>query len=202
MFNCTFSTQILPWDQIVGRQLSVNALAGIRESTIFTYHIFATNESLIQNAAMKGKVKLRIWVAALMASVLVACFLFVDRPGRRTFQAYAALRGQEPFGPINPPSPDPPDIVVLYRTGHGGVTCFDVFYSKELHEALSSKDGKSVAVAYDTFSDFGKVRRYNVHSVDGIVLANGYRVLRPDFAGTAGISGTPGSNTGSRDACW
>jgi hypothetical protein len=151
---------------------------------------------------VKGKVKLGIWIAALMVSMVVAYISFVDRPGRRTFQAYVAVSGQEPFGPINPPSPDPPDTVVLYRTGHGGVTCFEVFHSKELHEALSPKDGKSVTVVYDTFSDFGKVHGYNVHSVGGIVLANGYRVLRPDFAATAGIAGTPGSDTGSKDACW
>jgi hypothetical protein len=151
---------------------------------------------------MKRKVKVTILSAALMAAVFIGCISLVNRKGRRAFQAYVALSGQEPFGPINPPFPDPPDTVVLYRTGLGGVTCFDVFHSQELHKVLSSKDGKRVTVVYDTFSDFGKVRGYNVHSVDGIVLANGDRVLRPDFAVSGGIAGTPGSNISSKDACW
>jgi hypothetical protein len=180
----------------------VSALIGIYGPTTGSYHTVAPNGALTQNAGMKRKVKLRILIATLMASAFIGYISFVDRPGNRTFQAYVALSGQEPFGPINPPSPDSPDTVVLYRTGHGGVICFDLFHSPELHKDLLSKDGKRVTVIYDTFSDFGKVRGYNIHSIDAIVLANGYRVLRPDFASSAGIAGTPGSDTGSKDACW
>ncbi len=161
-----------------------------------------TNGALTQNAGMKLKAKLRMLIAGLMASVFIGYISFVDRQSRRTCQAYVALTGQEPFGPINPPLPDPPDTVVLYRTGHGGVICFDLFHSPELHKDLLSEDGKRVTVVYDTFSDFGKVRGYNVHSIDGIVLANGYHVLRPDFAASAGSAGAPGSDTASKDACW
>jgi hypothetical protein len=155
-----------------------------------------------QNSSMSRKTALWIFAAVLIACLFVACFYFVDKPGRRTYQAYVALHGQEPFGPFAGAWSDSPDAVVLYRSGHGGVICYDSFSSKELHNALLPKDGKHVTVVYDTFSDFGHVRAYNVHSIDGIVLANGYHVLRPDFAGSAGVAGRPGSDTGSRDACW
>ena len=69
---------------------------------------------------------------------------------------------------------------------------------ENFHDRLLSKNGPIVTVEYDTFSDFGKVRGYNVGSVDGIRLANGYHVLRPDFAASAGIVG----NSTSNDDCW
>jgi hypothetical protein len=125
-------------------------------------------------------------------------FLFVDRAGRRTYQAYVALDGKEPWGPLNPPAADSRDTVIVYRSVRNGVICFDAFHSNELHDALSPMNGQPVTVEYDTFSDFGKVRGYNVHSIDGIVLANGYHVLRPEFAGISGVVG----NTNSNQTCW
>jgi len=139
-------------------------------------------------------------IAGIVIVVLVACAfvgysLFIDRVVRRTYQARVALDGKEPFGPIHPSDPD---SVILYRKGRNGVTCFDAFSSKELHERLSHQNGQLVTVEYDTFNDFGKVRGYNVHSIDGIILANGYHVFRPDFAGAAGVAG----NSNSTNDCW
>lgn len=57
-----------------------------------------------------------------------------------------------------------------------------------------------MTVVYDTLSNFGKVTGYNVHSVDGIVLENGLRVLKPEFAGAGGVAGR-GPVTASGDAC-
>jgi hypothetical protein len=167
------------------------------------YRPFTPDDPFAQNAGVNRTVKLRIlFIAILIALVFIGYLSLVDRPGRRTYEAYVALHGQEPFGPINRPTPDPPGTVVLYRFGRGGVTCFDVFHSEELREVLSSKDGKRATMEYDTFTHFGKVRAYNVHSVDGIVLANGSHVLHADFAAIAGVAGPAGSDTGSKDACW
>lgn len=94
------------------------------------------------------------------------------------------------------------DTVTLYRTGRGGVVCFDAFHSPELRKALQAKDGKRVTVEYDTFTDFGKVTGYNVHSVDGIVLADWKHVLRPEFAASAGVEMAGPVGTASGDDCW
>ena len=137
----------------------------------------------------------------LILTVLISCFLVAcDRVSRKTYQANVALNGKGPLGIADPPW-DGPDAVVLYRTGRNGVICFDAFHSKELHDRLSAKNGQSVTVEYDTFSDFGRVRGYNVHSVDGMVLANGYHVLREDFAATAGAARTGAGSIG-KDDCW
>jgi hypothetical protein len=136
-----------------------------------------------------------IVIVVLVGCTFIGYLLFIDRDVRRTYQARVALDGKEPFGPIYPSDPD---SVILYRKGRNGVTCFDAFRSKELHDRLSPKNRQLVTVEYDTFNDFGKVRGYNVHSIDGLILANGYHVLRPDFAASAGVAG----NSNSTNDCW
>ena len=136
-----------------------------------------------------------IVIVVLVACALVGYSLFIDRVVRRTYQARVALDGKEPFGAIHPSDPD---RVILYRKGWNGVTCFDVFSSKELPERLSPQNGHLVTVEYDTFNNFGNVRAYNVHSIDGLILANGDHVIRPDFAASAGVAG----NSKSTNDCW
>jgi hypothetical protein len=125
---------------------------------------------------------------------------FVDRASTKGYRMYVALDGKGPVGLTGPPF-DGPDAVVVYRNVRNGVVCFDAFNSKELHDLLSSKNGESVMVEYDTFSDFGKVRGYNVHSIDGKILANGYHMVKPEYAGSSGVA-SAGAGTASREDCW
>jgi hypothetical protein len=125
---------------------------------------------------------------------------FVDRAATKSYRMYVALDGKGPLGLTGPPW-DGPDAVVLYRNGRNDVVCFDAFRSKEVHDSLLRKNGQSVTVEYDTFSDFGKVRGYNVHSVDGKILANGNHVLKPEYAGSSGVA-KAGVGTASEDDCW
>ena len=142
---------------------------------------------------------------AIIFGVVIVCLVlgymrFINRPGRKTYQAYIAMNGQGPMAITHAPW-DGADAVVLYRTGRNGVICYDGFHSKDLHDRLLAKSGQPVTVEYDTFSDFGKVRGYNVHAVDGIVLANGYHVLREDYAATAGIA-IEGQGSAGESDCW
>jgi len=146
-----------------------------------------------------GMDQIRNW--RLILIVLVACLIVgCDRISRKTYQANVALNGKGPLGIADPPW-DGPDAVVLYRTGRRGVICYDAFHSKDLRDRLSGKNGQPVTVEYDTFSTFGKMTGYNVHSVDGMILANGQHVLREDFAATAGVART-GSGSAGPDDCW
>jgi len=142
------------------------------------------------------------WIISF--SVVFASFLvnraFVDRLVTKSYQANVALDGKGPLGLTDPPW-DVPDTVVLYRNGRNGVVCYDAFHSKELHDFLLSRNGQSVTVEYATFTDFGKVRGYNVHSVDGKILANGDHVLKPEFGGSGGVA-SGSSGTASGDDCW
>jgi hypothetical protein len=149
---------------------------------------------------MNRKFGWQIKVAVLIGCGFISYMLMINRTGRRTYREYVALDRKGPSGLTDPPW-DGPDAVVLYRNGHNGVVCFNAFHSKDLHDRLSARNGQLVTVEYDTFSDFGKVRGYNVHSVDGMVLANGYHVLRDDFAASAGVAGT-GAGSAGEDDCW
>jgi hypothetical protein len=123
----------------------------------------------------------------------IGCWLAIDRHATRTYQVYVALNGKGPLGIAGPPW-NGPDGVVLYRTGRNGVICYDAFHSKELHDRLSAKNGQPVTAEYDTYSDFGRVSGYNVHSVDGMRL-------REDFASTAGVA-RKGAGSAGADDCW
>jgi hypothetical protein len=148
---------------------------------------------------------------AVVSAVLTCCVLmligcgfigyklFVDRLATRSYQEDVALDGKGPQGLLD--HWEGPDAVVLYRSGRNGVVCYDAFHSKELHDFLLSKNGRSVTVQYDTFSDFGKVRGYNVRSVDGMMLANGTHVFKPEFGSSSGVFRN-GPGTAGGDNCW
>ncbi|MGC1965631.1 MAG: hypothetical protein WA673_04175 [Candidatus Acidiferrales bacterium] len=150
---------------------------------------------------MSKKLKAGILIVILIVLAVSFLRLFVDRPAGRTYQETVALNAQDPT-PSGVPSPeDSSNTVSVYRTGRAGAICYDTFHSQELRKALSSKNGQRVSVEFDTFNDFGKVRDYNVHSIDGIVMANGDHLLRPEYAGISGIEST-GEGAASGGSCW
>jgi hypothetical protein len=142
-----------------------------------------------------------VLVAALVVGFVFFSYkVFIDRIDTKTYLAYIALDGKGPSGLTGPPW-DGPDVVVIYRGGSSGVVCYDAFTSKELHDRLSSKNAQQVVVEYDTFRDFGKVRGYNVRSVDGIRLTTGYHIFKPEYAGSSGVMSS-GLGRASGDDCW
>jgi hypothetical protein len=159
-------------------------------------HFFTAIDSLQHNIALKRAKNWRLILTLIIAFLVVGC----DRVDRKTHQANVALNGNAPLGIAGRPW-DGPDGVVLYRTGRGGAICYDAFRSKDLHDHLLAKNGQPVTVEYDTFSDFGKMSGYNVHSVGGMILASGYHVLREDFAATAGVARS-GPGSAGNDDCW
>lgn len=147
---------------------------------------------------MNRSAKSLVVIAVLIVSFVIAFWLLVDRHTIRTYQAHVALDRYGEPSLMDPPW-EGPDLVVLYRTGRYGVVCYDALRSKELHDQLSGKNGQLVTVEYETFSDFGKVRGYRLHSVDGTVQANG------GIAGAAGIIApkrADGSISGGESDCW
>ena len=138
-------------------------------------------------------------IAFSLAALLVVPYLLLNRPTLKTYQCSVALDGKEPFGAIYP---EGSNSVVLYRRGRHGVTCFDAFHSKKLHERLSPKDGQVITVEYDTFYQFGKVKGYNIHSVDGFILANGAQVSEPEFTSWGGVAATGNQTEANGDDCW
>ena len=77
------------------------------------------------------------------------------------------------------------------------MVCFDAFKSKELNGRLLRKMDSRALSNTTPPATFRKVRGYHLHSIDGMVLANGYHVLMPEVAASAGVLG----DNSSTDDC-
>jgi hypothetical protein len=123
------------------------------------------------------------WKMPLLISVAyLACAfgtdrLFTNKVKVHTFQMGIALDGKAPWGEVGPEWQDGTPPLVLYRQVNGGY-CYTAFRSKELSDRLAQKRSGTVTVEYNVFSDFGRTRSYNVRSVDGVLLADGQRVVK------------------------
>jgi hypothetical protein len=146
------------------------------------------------------------WRVPLILSIaFVTCAfatdrLFTNKLTVRTYPMYVAINGHAPWGEVGPEWSDNSLPVVLYRRV-GDNYCYDAFQSEELRQRLSTKDGRSVNVEYNIFSDFGKERSYNVRSVDGLLLNDGQHTVR-DFERFGGqILGSTGTSARAVDNC-
>lgn len=113
---------------------------------------------------------------------LVLCSFVIDRSFTnkvtvRTNQMYVAVDGHAPWGDVGPEWSDDSAPIVLYRRV-GNDYCYDAFKSEELRRRLLPRNGQTVTVEYNLFSDFGKEHSYNVRSVDGLLLSEGQHKVR------------------------
>jgi hypothetical protein len=137
---------------------------------------------------------------AFVTSAFATDRLFTHKTSIRSYQMYVAVNGHVPWGDVGPQWSGGSLPVVLYRSVGDGY-CYDAFQSEELRQRLSSKDGRTVEVEYNIFSDFGKERSYNVRSVDRLLLNDGQRTVR-DFERFGGqILGNTGTSAHSLDSC-
>lgn len=126
--------------------------------------------------------------------------LFTNKTSIRAYQMNVAINGHVPWGEMGPEWSGNSLPIVLYRRV-GDSYCYDAFQSEELRQRLSSKDGRTVEVEYNFFSDFGKERSYNVRSVDGLLLNEGQRTVR-DFERFGGqILGSTSNSANALDSC-
>jgi hypothetical protein len=116
---------------------------------------------------------------AFATSAFATDRLFTNKTSIRSYQMNVAISGHAPWGDVGSELSGNSLPIVLYRRV-GDSYCYDAFQSEELRQRLAPKDGHTITVEYNIFSDFGKERGYNVRSVDGLLLANGQHTVR-DF---------------------
>jgi hypothetical protein len=108
---------------------------------------------------------------AFVGACVTADHLLLDVHTVRTYQMQFRLDGREERAPgLRLPQ----GRVSIYRSVGDGY-CWDALESQELHDHLASKPDNTVTVEYEIISDFGRVRGYNVLSVDGINVKGGNR---------------------------
>jgi hypothetical protein len=146
--------------------------------------------------ALRGSSRWQVPVIVSLGFVTMAFAtdrLFTNKVAVRTYDMYVAIDGRVPWGDLGRASSSSPPIVLYRRVDES--YCYDAFRSNELRQRLGPKNGSTVRVEYNIFSDFGKERSYNVRSVDGLLLADGQRTVR-DFERFGGqILGTAGLST-------
>lgn len=137
---------------------------------------------------------------AFATSAFATDRLFTNKVSIHSYQMNVSINGHAPWGDVGPEWSGNSLPIVLYRRLGDGY-CYDAFQSEELRQRLSPKDGRTVVVEYNVFSDFGKERSYNVRSVDGLLLNEGQRTVR-DFERFGGqILGSTSTSANGVDNC-
>lgn len=137
------------------------------------------NDGAIKTQVGPRKVLLNLSVFILLVIVagLVVSKAFMNRVSVRAYQMNIAPDGKAPWGEVGPEWDNGPAPVVLYRKV-GDSYCYTALRSPELHDRAIEKSLKSVNVEYNVFSNFGRVNRYTLRTVDGESFAIGDRVIR------------------------
>jgi hypothetical protein len=127
----------------------------------------------------RWRLPLALSIAFVGASV-TADHLVLNVHTVRTYQMQFSLHGREEWAPgLRLPQ----GHVLIYRSVGDGY-CYDELESQELHDHLASKPHNTVTVEYEIISDFGRVRGYNVLTVDGINVKGGNRGGGSGFKGS------------------
>jgi hypothetical protein len=127
---------------------------------------------------VRNRVLLLLAACSLLAVAgLVTSRVFVNRLSVRTFRMTVAPDGQAPWGVVGPEWENGPAPVVLYRKVNNSY-CYTALRSPELRERALNESLRSVPVEYNVFSNFGRVGRYTLRTVDGQPFAIGNKVIR------------------------
>jgi hypothetical protein len=135
-----------------------------------------------------------------MALVLVGYIVirnFTDLVSVTKVEMTWTAGSQVPWGEVGPPIVDGEPIVVLYRRVGDGF-CFHAVYSNVVKEHLESQKSNPVIVELNLFSDFGRVSRSTIRSIEGLEINRGKLVIIPladDESGFVEINGSSGK-------CW
>ncbi|MDE3061567.1 MAG: hypothetical protein KGJ51_00750 [Acidobacteriota bacterium] len=142
---------------------------------------------------------------ALSLGFVCASFLadrvFTNKIIIRSYQVNVSLDGSAPWGTVGPEWDDAIKPTVLYRRVKDGY-CYIAFKSEELRDRLAHEHRTTVSMQINIMKDFGNERGYNVRSVDGVLLADGPKVVKDveRFGGHILDQGIIA--TSSTDTCW
>ena len=204
------------WQPSLAAALSIGPLISLVASMQYVPGMWASSRSwsaslitaliaagVLVVAALRGFTKWQLPVVlslAFVTSAFATDRLFTNKTSIHSYQMYVAVDGHAPWGDVGPDWSGGSLPVVLYRRV-GDSYCYDAFKSEELRQRLASRDGRTVEVEYNIFSDFGKERSYNVRSVDGILLNEAQRTVR-DFERFGGqILGNTATSAHGLDSC-
>jgi hypothetical protein len=138
--------------------------------------------------SFRGKETRKI-LPAVISFVVVLCFFAVDRlfTNKIAVHAYSmswSANGVVPWGDAEADDQGSAPVVIFRRVKEG--YCYDAIFSPELKTRLVAANKPTIIVEYNTFSDFGRERSYNIRSVDGMIFNAGDKTIHS----TEGYGGT------------
>ena len=129
---------------------------------------------------MKEKEARKVTPFAVSLGLVLAAFgvdrLFTNKVAVHTYSMSWTANGTAPWGQVETDEKGQAPVVIFRRTGKG--YCYDAVFSPELKARLLAANKPSIEVEYNTFSDFGHERSYNIRSVDGLIFNERDRPVR------------------------
>lgn len=188
---CFYSFPLLAgfwaWRPRVGAALSIGPLISVAVllhylSGVWLAIILGCFLTALLCIAVAAKDSGRIGIPlALSFAFLCASFLadrlFTNKIVVRSYQANFSLDRSAPWGAVGSEWEDAIKPIVLYRRVGDGY-CYVAFKSTELRDRLANEHRATVPMQINSFKDFGIERGYNVRSVDGLLLADGPKVVK------------------------
>jgi hypothetical protein len=129
----------------------------------------------------------------IVLSVFVIDRLCTSKVAVHAYSMNWSANGVAPWGQVETDEKGSPPVVVFRSVNRG--YCYDAISSPELKARLIAGNKPTILVEYNTFSDFGQERSYNIRSVDGMVFNEGERSVRS----AGGYGGTIMNGSGSAD---
>jgi hypothetical protein len=135
----------------------------------------------------------KVWAFVVSLGLVLTSFavdrLFTNKLAVHSYQMSWSANGIAPWGQVQLGQGGQTPILVYRRVQHG--YCYDAVFSSELKTRLTGSNNPTITVEYNTFTDFGRERGYNIRSVDGLVFNDTHRVIREEegYGGTVLDSG-------------
>ena len=101
------------------------------------------------------------------------------------------LDGSTPWGSETRRDADGHPPVLIYTRDSPSTYCFDAIFYEPLRQRLLASRPASVRVEYGHFRNFFLEPNYNVQSIDGVVLADGDKILVDEWVSEGGTMETP-----------
>jgi hypothetical protein len=117
-------------------------------------------------------------LVAVLALIALAAIIQSnwDRSSVREYEMRVAFDGKAPWGDVGPESDGEPAPTVIYRK-LGKSYCYTAFQSPSLSSRLKESGRSQINVEYNIFSSFGHEGKHSLRSVDGVLLADGKRIV-------------------------
>lgn len=160
----------------------VEALPGFRQTDVL-YRVLllcVVVGLILIGATFRSSETRRVIPVAISLGLVLLAFVvdrtFTNKLAIHTYSMNWSTSGSAPWGNVQLDEKGQPPVVI-YRSVGGGY-CYDAIFSPELKAKLTASGKTAVNVEYNVFSDFGRERGYNIHSVDGLVFNDGSRSVR------------------------